>query len=278
MNNEAWFGKHRAYRRETRRRPQLEVLEDRLLLSASFGEIEPNNRKGQATSFSFPEDGIVQLSGTSLSKSDKDFFVFTAAATGTVDVQVSYDGAPAKLKVENSLGVKVFETEPNDGNNGGTMNVVAGQTYFLRLRSQQPTSSAYLVDLVFSGGGGGGGGGVNRINETENNNKKSMANPFTLDDSGTAVLVGTSQNKDDKDFFVFTAPRSGTLSVTVQTTNGRFAKVEVEDQFSVDILETDPSDGINSARGSVIAGRTYYVRVRSEDLLAAGYEVDLSLT
>ena len=104
------------------------------------------------------------------------------------------------------------------------------------------------------------------------------ASPALVTPRPTARLLGTSASHDDKDFFTFTAPRGGTLRATVQTTNGRFAQLEVETAAGVEVLETQPNDGIHSASGALQAGVTYFVRLRAPDTAAAGYVVDLNLT
>ncbi len=99
-----------------------------------------------------------------------------------------------------------------------------------------------------------------------------------FDANGRARLTGTSVNHDDKHFFVFTPAASGTLGVTVQTTNGKFAKLQIENAAGVKVFETEPNDGVNTATGTVQAGVTYFVRLRSPDSGPATYVVDLTLT
>jgi uncharacterized protein YdeI (BOF family) len=266
--------------RPTARRLRLEALEDRLLLSANITEVEPNNIKSQATVFTVPDDGIVQLQGTSLNKDDKDFFRFTAAQAGPVNLAVQAVTGPfAKLEFKDNLGNQLLETQPNDGINGGTVNLVAGRTYFVRLRSPNSSPAGYLVDMTFGGSGGGGGGGSGPVfNESEDNNSKSLADAFALNADGVAQLVGTSDNHDDKDFFVFTAQSSGTLNVVVSSTNGSFAQIEIKDRFGNSIFETEPNDGINSGSVQVLEGMTYFVRLRATGDSPAAYDVDLTLS
>lgn len=97
--------------------------------------------------------------------------------------------------------------------------------------------------------------------------------------TGTAtVFTGVSQNHSDKKFYHFTPNQSGVLTVQVTTTNGVFAQAELEvAQTSVDILETEPNDGINTASGNVVAGTTYLLRLRSPSNAAAAYSVRLTL-
>ena len=80
----------------------------------------------------------------------------------------------------------------------------------------------------------------------------------------TTTITGVSQNHDDRKFYSFTAPQAGTLHVVVETSNGVFAQAEVENaRTSVNVLETDPNDGINSASGAVLGGGQYILRLHT---------------
>jgi hypothetical protein len=78
-----------------------------------------------------------------------------------------------------------------------------------------------------------------RIAEIEENDEKSIANPFNLDPEGTAQLVGTSINEDDKDFFTFVPAKSAVLFVLVDSPNGNPAQLEIEDRLGQRIMETE---------------------------------------
>ena len=121
------------------------------------------------------------------------------------------------------------------------------------------------------------GNAASVVTESENNNVKGLADVFAFDAGGTARLLGTSANHDDKDFFAFRASSSGTVSVVVTSPNGTFAQVEIENAGSVDVFETEPNDGINSGSFAVTAGMTYFVRLRATGNSAAQYQVDFTL-
>jgi hypothetical protein len=96
--------------------------------------------------------------------------------------------------------------------------------------------------------------------------------------SGQATVTGVSQNHDDKRFFLFTAPRSGTLRVVVESPNGEFAQAEVENaRTSIDILETEPNNGVNTATGQVQGGVQYILRMRAKDDFPAQFVTRLTL-
>lgn len=107
------------------------------------------------------------------------------------------------------------------------------------------------------------------------------ADATTITFSANAAQVsGLSVGKYDKVFYVFTAPTTGLLSVTLQAgVGGRYADLELEDVLtSVDLLELEPSEGGPAAGSvSVTSGRQYKMRLRSPDLALASYTVDLSI-
>ncbi len=114
-------------------------------------ESEPNSIKSAADQFDLGSDGTIQLQGMSESDRDKDFFIFTPATSGTLNVAVqSPNGNFAQLEVETNQSINVFETEPNDGVNSGQFQVTAGTTYFLRMRARGGQPAAYLVDLALA--------------------------------------------------------------------------------------------------------------------------------
>jgi hypothetical protein len=95
-----------------------------------------------------------------------------------------------------------------------------------------------------------------------------------------AQVTGTSTGKNDKQFYVFTAPTSGVLTVTLQQgAGGRYADLEIEDVLSgIDLLELEPSEGDPTSRtATVTAGRQYRMRLKSPDLAPVNYTVDLSI-
>lgn len=69
-----------------------------------------------------------------------------------MNITVKFTGEPAKLEVESGSGRELLEIETNDGESSGSLQVTAGQTYFIRLRSAEKAASNYLVDLAFAQG------------------------------------------------------------------------------------------------------------------------------
>ncbi|MDX2037773.1 MAG: PPC domain-containing protein [Isosphaeraceae bacterium] len=252
---------------------------------AVVGESRNDDRIGRANAVTLRAGEVVQLQG-SVTRRDRDFYSFTAPSAGTLGIDArTANGVLAKVEVKDSAGVQLFETEPNDGVNTGSVALEAGRTYFVEIRSAiNRVTSSYLVDLLFgatgTGGGSGGTGGggtvpVGTVVESESNDSKGAADPFDLGIVGSARLQGTSTGQDDRDFFVFTPTQSGFLNAVVGSTNGVFAQLEVEDILGGTLFETEPNDGRNTGRAAVVAGRTYFVRLRSKVDGPAAYLVDL---
>ena len=95
---------------------------------------------------------------------------------------------------------------------------------------------------------------------------------------GVVQLQGTSLSDDDKDFFRFTMPADGDISFEVNSTNGNFAQLQLEDRLGNDIIETEPNDGINSGSVTLRGGDTFYVRLRSKTDGPAEYQVNIGMS
>ena len=216
---------------------QIERLEGRQLLSVVVAERENNNKAKSANVFAFDTDGIAQLQGTSQSKADRDYFRFTAPGSGPMGFAVrTRNGVFAQLEVENAAGVALFETRPRDGLNVGAVDLVAGQSYVVRLRSPINAKAAYSADFALGGAPAGGTGPgstgnpapVGVVGESKNDDSPDHTNPVTLSTDNVIQLRG-SVTKADRDYYAVVAPATGTLNVSARSTNGVLAKVEVQD-------------------------------------------------
>jgi len=242
-------------------------------------EIEPNDVKADATEFFVAPLAEAKLVGTSQHAEDRDFFKFVAPASGTLFVTVrSTNGNVPAVEMENSASEQILETEPNDGFDTASGAVVEGETYYLRVRGKNENPAAYAVTVSFEGFAPEEPGPepANSLAESEVNDTRGQADEFSLGADKMIELTGTSTSSDDKDYFRFVAPLSGTLYVSVQSPNGNDPAVEMEDSASVTILETEPHDGINQAAGEVVAGQVYFLRVRSTNDDPSDYVVKVS--
>lgn len=271
-------------RRPTKRQLRVESLESKLLLSTLVAESEPNNTRGTADVFSLdPADGRAQLNGRINRADDQDFFRFVATETGAMSIRVvSGTALTGKIMVENANRVELFESEPHDGINEGTFNVVAGQTYRIRMRGADHTAGRYTVQLGTGseepGGGGGGGEPGNQFNEDEPNGDRGTADAFSLGADGVIELRGTSTSDDDKDYFTFVPTRSGTLTLTVNRVSGAFAKLQLENAQGNQILDINPNEGPNTRTIQVTAGSRLFLRMRSPDDRSAAYMTRIALS
>jgi Ca2+-binding RTX toxin-like protein len=239
-----------------------------------------------ATEVAFDIDGHATLTGTSLNKNDRDIFRFTAATDGSITVEsTTTNGNFAKVEIEAAGDdEQSVETEPSHGINTFAMNVTAGTTYFIKIKSPNASPAAYVVNLATSAQILPGGGGeppaapADVLEEVEPNGAKATALAFAFPVANVIRLTGTSLNKDDKDYFKFTAAAAGTLTANLYTGEGQSGHVEIESQFGADLLQIEQGDGQHTAAGAVVAGVTYFIRVRSENGVPAEYLLDLAMT
>ncbi len=131
------------------------------------------------------------------------------------------------------------------------------------MKSRRPTLETLSARLPFA----------MDVMEVEPNNTAAQATRFEWTGDDAVHLKGTSQSKDDKDFFVFRAAKTGTIHVSVQASAS--ASLEVE-SGGINIFETEPKDGINSGRFSVQAGQNYFIRLRSVEKSSSSYDANLS--
>lgn len=276
---------------KSNRRLSFQNLERREVLSTMILESEPNDRKVQADVVTFDAaDQSAELSGQTATRRDQDYFRFRPTAAGEVRLDVVPTGvAVTKVSVEDAAGRELFETEPNDGIDGGVFSVNAGTDVFIRVRAQGRAVGAYSVRLSLSsevtpppGGGGSGGGGTETpppvlFSEVEGNDSKARANRVSMPETGGLQIQGVSTSSRDRDFFAVKATKSGVLNVSVRSTGDGVAKLEVETAGEIELFETEPNNGVHSGSFTVVAGQTYFFRVRSTSPLLAPYLVDAAM-
>ena len=268
----------------------VEELTSRQLMAIDVAEFEPNNSESQATPFQLPATEAVVLRGNSTSQNDKDYFAFTANASGPVTIGVS-SNAGAKLEVTTRAGTQLFETEPKDGVNSGAFQSVAGTTYLLRMRAPDKAAAAYAVTVSAAGtvgspanpGGGtggstGGSGGStssgSAVAEAEPNDDVSQAVQLTLVANEPRSLTGAASKKD-RDFFLVTPASAGTVSID---TGNSGVKVSIETRQGAKLFESEPNDSVTKGTFSITAGQAFVLRVRGLTSSATNYSVSVSLS
>lgn len=115
--------------------------------SGSGAEVEPNNSVGQANRAALAIGSTLNLTGA-VSKKDRDFFLVTPSAGGVVRIDTGTSGV--KVTVESLQGVKLFESEPNDGVTTGQFSVTNTQSFVLRTRGKASSDTNYAVSLTLS--------------------------------------------------------------------------------------------------------------------------------
>lgn len=268
--------------RRTTRGFRSELLEQRSMLSATIVESEPNNLPANADVVALDlSDNAAQYSGIIATRDDRDFFRFTVPASGNLQIAVSSNsGLVAKLEVRKSQGAQVFETEPKNGVQSGTIAVEAGQSYIARVRSQDKTIGSYSIALSLSDPNSPDPNlnPAEIVVESEPNDRAAQANGAELGPDGQVTLAGVSVSDRDKDFFRITPASSGNLTVAVRPDGGQLAKLEVTNQAGADVFETEPNNGVHAGTFAVQAGATYWLRLRSPNNAPAPYLVDVALT
>lgn len=110
-----------------------------------------------ATPIVFTTDGVAQLTGTSENRRDRKFFAFTAPGDRTLGVTIlaGADGRRPDLEIEDVTSHQtLLELEPDDGGpSTGTVTLLSGHVYTLRLRSSDLTPTAFTVDLLLQSNG-----------------------------------------------------------------------------------------------------------------------------
>ncbi len=261
------------------RRLMCEALDKRQLMAVDVVETEPNNSEATANRFQWPDQAEVRLLGTSQSKEDKDYFVFTAASSARLNVNIASEGR-AKLEVTTLSGSQVFENEPKHGLNSGSWQATAGETYLLRLRAPGNSPADYQVTLTSgsngSSNGGGNSGGNSNVHhgaEVEPNNKPVQATEVVLSASAPVTLSGTA-SKRDRDFFQVQSDSAGV--VTLDTGNSG-VKVSVETQTGIKLFESEPQDGVTRGTFNLATGMAFLVRVRGTSSDVSEYSLALTL-
>ncbi len=231
------------------------------MMANNVFEVEINDTESRATPFRATATESTVLKGTSTSKDDKDYFTFTAATTGPVSVAVTAT-SNAALEVKTRAGLQLLETEPNNGVNQGTFQSVAGETYYLRMRSTSKSAPSTLLmsrwvpadrpHPALENNGGGDNAilvailaaqaqatvqiqSPGRINEVEQRQSRAgAAHPLGTD---AITLVGAASKKD-RDFFHITPTAGGSVQLTASSPS---IKVSVETATGIKLLETEPT-------------------------------------
>jgi hypothetical protein len=221
--------------------------------------------------------------------SQADFYRFVAPATGAIVIQ--QQAAPGSrldslLTVFDDSQAQIARNDDSGGTTSGPnrdstllVPVVRGRTYFVEAAGFQAATGLYTLTLSYTGGG----------------YDLATARPLTVPDAGTLTTPGSIDAPGQADFYKFTAPTTGGVTIVQRETGPDASKLNFLDSFLtvydqagnvVDFnddagvgVTADPKD--SRVRFNAVAGRTYYVRAaafpNSSGISAFGpYALDIS--
>lgn len=244
------------------------------MLLSTVQEVEPNDDDGQATVFTMPNRGKVNLVGRTGGDDDDDYFRFTAGRDGRIAVNVLKRGGADELEVDraNRDDDDLLELDLDDEERTGSFRVRQGVTYLIELDADDDNDRGrYKVLLRFASGPQNKPNRPNKpkpqnnglVRERENNDSKSRATKFNMPANGGVTLAGTFSDDDDDDYFSFVAPRDGRINVKIAL-RGRIEELEISRAGGDDdVLELDDDDN----NGSFFArqGTRYFIELDPDD-------------
>lgn len=258
----------------------VDCLEARQMLSATVHEVEPNNEQDTATRFNLDAaDHAAELVGEISNVEDEDFFRFTPGA-GSMHLDASSpNGLSVKVAVEDELGNKLFETEPNDGVLSGDFEIAAGRTVNIRVEGKNDTGS-YTIRLNHTPDGGGDPGGepANVFDEVEPNDTDEQPNLIDLGSDDILQIRGMADGPLDRDYFQLTARHAGNLDINILPSVAEGLNLEIKDANGDRITEIETYYGVGRGTVHLEAGETIFLRMRTIDNDPSPYAVDLTLS
>ena len=272
-----------------RRRPTIEGLETRQLLSTLITEQEPNDRPSRANVVAFdPADGNAVVQGQFSCRCNGDFFTFVPDGPGQVDLAALAvtPGLRVGLVARDATGHVLFRTQGADGveSAGGSFVVHQKDRVIIQVSSRGLGLGNYAIDLHLTPfvQPGQGSGPVeseppNVFTEVEPNDNHAQANQIALGTDGQAQVLGDINRLNDRDFFQFTAEESGKLQFQL-TPNGCRPAVAVRDAQGRLVFHSRPRGDTVAGSFPVKKGETYFVEVTTRGRGIGSYAIDLTET
>ncbi|MDP6558414.1 MAG: SdrD B-like domain-containing protein, partial [Pirellulaceae bacterium] len=280
--------KNKARRTSQRRAFLFEPLEQRLLLTRNFVEVEPANDTfpGQAVEhFSPSEVGVVDSATLSfgslvaaITDGDQDFFNATQAVDGDLNVSVinlggdpSSDGADDDLQVRvlNNVGgttATLALSDIGDTQSFGITGGSAGDAVRFVVEGASATNDAeYQVRLT----------NVDREDNSGNNNSRSNATDLgAVSTIASADLLGYTVTNPDRDYFKITADMDGPITVNVVMPTGSGAAIGSSGPTNLGLRIRNAAGGliatsggtqtdVDSASFEATDGEMYFIEVYS---------------
>lgn len=233
----------------------------------------------------FDADRTAVLSGLSSGTHERSLYGFTAVENGTLTVSLDPNEGGRYPEVELrdvTAGRELLDLEPHDnGAVSGTVPVFAGRSYILRVKPSSHAVATHTVRLAIT------------VSSSTPDTPPTPVSPpigsptigtvIVLDAVGLARISGTSGVEDDRQFYSFTAPATGILTVSIAPgANGLYAEVEVKDQFTRrELLKLEPHERPTQTSGriAVTSGRTYVLKIESPfERSGVDFTVDLAIS
>lgn len=267
-----------------RRAVAFEPLEQRLLLTRNFLEVEPANDTfpGQPVEHFPPaEVGVVDSSSlnASIGDGDQDHYNIKAAVNGQIMVRAQNlgndpdgqsDSEALVLKALNSAGVELASWSlPSGDTVAATAAVNAGDDFWVRVEGATATADADY-EIRFTN--------IDREDNGGNNNSRGSAtNLGTLGSFNPADLLGYTITRPDRDYFQFTVPANtpGPIEVRAVMPDGSGAQTGADSPTNLGVrIRTTSGAILSTSNGTttdvdvatVVAGTTattYFVEVYS---------------
>lgn len=240
-----------------------EILADRF---------EPNNGAKGATVLG---TGDRTLAGLTVHEANNhDWYRWTAPATGALNVSAAFRHAAGDLDLrlydDSAVPQQLAVSRTSNDIERVTAQVVAGRSYLIRVIGANGALNPDYTLVV-------DGPEILADRFEPNDGLRGAANLGTGDQTRTGLTVHAANNHD---WFVWTAPASGTLNVDVSFSHvaGNLA-LSVYDDSTVprQLAISRTSADRERATIAVVAGRRYYIRVYGESgALSPGYSLALN--
>lgn len=183
---------------------------------------------------------------------DDDYYRFTAAADGllSVDIEFLHDFGDLNVWLFDSSGSILRSSTSASDNEAVSLPVVSGESYIIRVFGRlNATHPEYHLNIDGPS-----------IAEDRFESNESIANAANLASEDQTWNKLTIHTHDDKDFFSYTAPASGqlTVDVTFDQADGDLDLDLLDSSANVLVQSTSSSDD-EQVVWTVTAGETYFI-------------------
>jgi hypothetical protein len=249
-------------------RLNVEALEERTLLSGSGS----GSLFDIAQPFTLNASSATTLTGTIATADQIALFRFTAPVTASLQIEMdaaieslinpllgAYDGSQTLLASNDDIG-STLATPLGNTNSLLTMNVTAGQTYFLQAAGSQHSAGSYVITVT--------------PYADDAPNTFAGAPTITLASNGSGSQAASIEVPGDADFFRFVAPASGLLTVHQDAAPGSTLNPFLSAYDVAQTLITTSGNG-KGAQTSVVhfpvtAGQTYFLKAATFVPISSG--------